>query len=148
MGGRGKGAEKKKSRIFMVRALWSDYWGIYWTPTVDFVIQPFIPIFVQRFVRSRLPPEITGWDKKYHKWHAWMAKIELWWNIYVFLLMVGQLTLSLTLVISVTLPPFVSLPISLIGHKTCRSWVPPIRSNSANQILSTSKAALHVRNIY
>lgn len=51
--------KEKKSRIFMVRALWSDYWGIYWTPTVDFVIQTFIPIFVQRSVKSRMQPEIV-----------------------------------------------------------------------------------------
>lgn len=40
------GRKKKKSRIFTVKAHWSDHWGIYWRPAVD-LTSTLIPIFTQ-----------------------------------------------------------------------------------------------------
>ena len=79
-----RGQEKEKSRIFTVRALWSDYWGIYWTPTVDFVIQLHLYQYLYKGSSVKTAAIIV-------KWQAWMAKEELWSNIYACVVAARQL---------------------------------------------------------
>lgn len=79
-----RGQEKEKSRIFTVRALWSDYWGIYWTPTVDCVIQLHLYQYLCKGSSVRTAAIII-------KWQAWMAKEELWSNIYACVVAARQL---------------------------------------------------------